>query len=47
MRFFSTQVNISIKETKTETIVHSNHAMFNAQNEYISPFISLSLIAES
>jgi hypothetical protein len=30
---FSTQVNISIKETKTETIIHSNHAMFNAQNE--------------
>ncbi|KAL6892176.1 hypothetical protein GGI43DRAFT_414293 [Trichoderma evansii] len=32
----NTQVNISIKETKTETIVHSNHAMFNAQNEYTS-----------
>ncbi|KAL7800260.1 hypothetical protein V8C37DRAFT_398480 [Trichoderma ceciliae] len=32
----NTQVNISIKETKTEPIIHSNHAMFSAQNEYAS-----------
>jgi hypothetical protein len=29
----STQVNIAIKETKTETITHSNAVMFTAQNE--------------
>ncbi|KAH6605407.1 hypothetical protein Trco_007114 [Trichoderma cornu-damae] len=31
-----TQVNISIKETKTEPIIHSNHVMSSAQNEYAS-----------
>ncbi|KAK1244383.1 hypothetical protein MKX07_003182 [Trichoderma sp. CBMAI-0711] len=30
----NTQVNIAIKETKTETITHSNAVMFTAQNEY-------------
>lgn len=29
----STQVNIAIKETKTETITHSNAVMFTTQNE--------------
>ncbi|KAL7948665.1 hypothetical protein V8C42DRAFT_315125 [Trichoderma barbatum] len=32
----NTQVNIAIKETKTEAITHSNAAMFTAQNEYAS-----------
>ncbi|KAH0524001.1 hypothetical protein TsFJ059_008926 [Trichoderma semiorbis] len=32
----NTQVNIAIKEEKTEAITHSNAAMFTAQNEYAS-----------
>ncbi|RFU80147.1 hypothetical protein TARUN_2062 [Trichoderma arundinaceum] len=43
----NTQVNISIKETKTEAITHSNHVMTSAQNEYASATGIEDVVAEA